>query len=105
MSERIKDLVWGLPWYMYVLLGVAIVLLIVSWVMPPAWIIEKSVIVSVGMLLGFGWLYFVTVNIPNFMRAGARIRATKGDASIEITSVEDKDSHHHQHFPQRGEDC
>ena len=54
MSERIKDLVWGLPWYMYVLLGVSIVLLVVSWIMPPAWIIEKSVIVSVSLMLGFG---------------------------------------------------
>ncbi len=94
MSERVKDLVWGLPWYMYLLLGVAIVLLMVSWIMPPAWIIEKSVIVSVSLMLGFGWLYFVTVNIPSFMKAGARIRATKGNASIEITSVDDKKSHY-----------
>ena len=102
MSERIKDLVWGLPWWMYVIFGVSIAMLVVSWIMPPIWVIEKSVIASTGMLLGFGWLYFVTVNIPSFMKAGAKIRATKGDASIEITSVDDKNNHH---FPQRGEDC
>lgn len=87
MPERIKDLVWGLPWWMYVIFGVSIAMLVISWVMPPLWIIEKSVIASTGMLLGFGWLYFVTVNIPSFMRAGAKIRASKGDASIEISST------------------
>lgn len=96
MAERIKDLVWGLPWWMYVVFGVSIAMLVVSWIMPPIWVIEKSVIAATGMLLGFGWLYFVTVNIPSFMKAGAKIRATKGDASIEITSVEDNKHHHRE---------
>lgn len=84
MKDIVKDLIFGMPWYCYVTLFVVIALLITAFFLPPLAIVDSSVLYGGALLLGFSWLMFVTINIPQFIEKGARIRATWGDKKIEI---------------------
>jgi len=86
MKDIVKDLIFGMPWYCYVTLFVVIALLVTAFFLPPLAIIDSSVLYSGALLLGFSWLMFVTINIPQFIEKGAKIRAKWGDKSIEVSS-------------------
>lgn len=64
----------------------AIVLLVVSWVMPPAWIIDKSILAAVGELFGFASLGEVAAAVER----GHGASITHGNTTIEIKK-EDED--------------
>ena len=74
----------GMPWYLYVILLLSIGLLIASFVVPPLGTISPTVLQGIAIILGGTWLLYTTANIPAFIAAGAKIRATYGNASIEI---------------------
>lgn len=84
MAEFISDIFKGMPWYLYLILLLAIGLLIASFIIPPLGIIDPSVIKATALIMGGTWLFYVTVNIPVFLSAGAKIKASYGDATIEI---------------------
>lgn len=84
MSELVKDFWLGMPPGLYAVLIIAIGLLIASFVLPPLGIVEVSAIQSAALIIGGAWLLYVTANIPRFVESGAKIKATYGNASIEI---------------------
>lgn len=84
MRELIKDAVTGMPWYMHAILWVCVVLVVAGFLVPPIGVIDSSVLTAVGEILGGAWLFFLTASIPTYIEKGATIRASKGDASIEI---------------------
>ena len=84
MSEFVKDFWLGMPVGLYVVLMVAILLLIASFVLPPLGIVEVSALKAAALIIGGAWLLYVTANIPRFVESGAKIKATYGNASIEI---------------------
>lgn len=84
MAEVIKDMWAGMPWYLYVILLLSIGLLIASFVVPPLGTISPTVLQGIAIILGGTWLLYTTANIPVFIATGAKIRATYGNASIEI---------------------
>ena len=81
MAEDIKDLFVGMPWYMYVLLVLSFGLMVASFILPPTGAIAPSVLQGVAELLGFGWLFYLTANVPVFIQRGAKIRASYGNAN------------------------
>lgn len=95
MKEIVKDLIFGMPWYSYVTLFFVIAMTTTAFFLPPIAIVDKSILYTGALLLGFNWLMFVTINIPTFIEKGARIRATWGDKKIEIgkeNKFENKDT-------------
>lgn len=72
----------------FITLTVSVILLIVSWVMPPAWMIDSSVIAAVGELFAFGALGEVAAAIERGMNA----KVTKGDVSLEVSKSEEPQS-------------
>lgn len=84
MAEVVKDFWAGMPWGMYLILIIAICLVIASWAVPPLGIISKSALQGVALILGGSWLFYVTCNIPVILASGAKIRASYGNAKIEI---------------------
>ena len=84
MAEMVKDFWRGMPWYLYVLLILAFGLLVASFILPPTGVIAPSVLQGVSIFLGFGWLLYTTANIPTFIESGAKIKASYGNAHIEI---------------------
>lgn len=84
MAEIIGDFWRGMPWYLYVILILCFGLLVASFVVPPLGTISPSVLQGIAEILGFTWLLYTTANIPIFIEKGAKIKASYGNASIEI---------------------
>ena len=66
------------------LTAVSVVLLVVSWIMPPPWEIHDSVIKGVAELFGFAALTQVVPAIES----GRSVKIHKGDTDIEIEGRE-----------------
>ena len=90
MAQDIKNLFAGIPWYMYLILILVFGLFVASFFLPPLGIIHPSVLQAGAIILGFCWLFYVSVNIPNFIQRGAHIKASYGNANITIGN-EDED--------------
>lgn len=84
MAQNIKNLFVGMPWYMYLILILVFGLYVASWVVPPIGIISASALQGGAIILGFCWLFYVSVNIPTFIQRGAHIKASYGNANITI---------------------
>lgn len=84
MAEIVRDFWAGMPWGMYIILLIAVALTIASWAVPPLGVISKSALQGVALILGGSWLFYVTCNIPSILASGAKIRASYGNAQIEI---------------------
>lgn len=93
MAEIVKDIWVGMPWYLYLILLLAAGLLIASFIVPPLGTISPSVLQGAALIIGGTWLFYTTVNIPNFIMAGAKIRASYGKAKLEIGDGKSEDSH------------
>lgn len=84
MSELVKDFFVGMPWYLYLILILSFGLMVASFIVPPLGTISPTVLQGVALILGFTWLLYTTANIPTFIERGAKIKASYGNAQIEI---------------------
>ena len=84
MAELIGDFWRGMPWYLYVILILCFGLLVASFIVPPLGTITPGVLQGIAEIMGFTWLLYTTANLPVFIEKGAKIKASYGNASIEI---------------------
>ncbi len=84
MADLVKDVIVGMPWYLYLIILLVFGLFVASFIIPPLGVISPSVLQGGAIILGFTWLFYVTVNIPIFITRGAKIRASYGNANLEI---------------------
>ena len=84
MAEIVKDFWFGMPVGLYVILILAIGLGVAGFIVPPLGVISGTVLKGMALILGATWLFYVTANIPTILASGAKIRASYGDAQIEI---------------------
>lgn len=91
MSDLVKDTFVGMPWYLYCIIILSFGLMVASFIVPPLGAINPTVLQGVAIILGFTWLLYTTVNIPVFISRGAKIRASYGDAKLEIAKHQEKE--------------
>lgn len=91
MAEIVKEAFVGMPWYLYLILILAIALIAAGFLVPPMGVIDGSVLKAVGLILGGTWLLYTTANIPNFIQSGARIKASYGNAELTIGKNKNKE--------------
>ena len=84
MSELVKDFFLGMPVGLYIILILTFGLLVASWIVPPLGAIAPSALQGAALILGATWLFYVTAHIPEFIEKGAKIKASVGNATIEI---------------------
>lgn len=84
MAELVGDMFRGMPWYLFLVIILAFGLLIASFIVPPLGAISPSVLQGIAIILGGTWLLYTTANIPVFIERGAKIKASYGNAQIEI---------------------
>ena len=89
MAEVVKDFFLGMPVGLYIILILVFGLIIASWVAPPLGVISASALQGSALVLGATWLFYVTAHIPEFIEKGAKIKASVGNASIEIGRKKD----------------
>lgn len=71
----------------FICLIASVLLIGVSFVTPPMWIIDASVIAAVGELFGFASLGEIVAAIER----GKTAKISKGNISLSIENKEDKD--------------
>ena len=74
----------GMPWYLFLVIIFAFGLLVASFIVPPLGTVSPGVLQGIAIIMGFTWLLYTTANIPEFIERGAKIKASYGDAQIEI---------------------
>ena len=80
----VKDFFWGMPIALYLILFLSIGIGIAGFIVPPLGAISGSLLKFIALILGATWLFYVTVHIPEFIERGAKIKASVGNAQIEI---------------------
>lgn len=95
MADVVKDFFLGMPVGMYVIIILAFILLCVSFAIPPVGVISSSSLQGAALILGATWLFYVTSHIPQILASGAKIKASYGNAQIEIGRKKDgKEAEH-----------
>lgn len=84
MAEVIKEFWAGMPLGLYIILILAFLLLVASWIVPPLGVIAPSALQGAALILGAAWLFYTTTHIPQILSSGAKIKASYGNANIEI---------------------
>ena len=84
MTEFMGNLFRGMPWYLFLVIIFAFGLLVASFIVPPLGTVSPGVLQGIAIIMGFTWLLYTTANIPEFIERGAKIKASYGDAQIEI---------------------
>lgn len=84
MAEIVKDFWWGMPIGLYLILFLSIGIGVAGFCVPPMGAISGSVLKFIALILGASWLFYTTVHIPEFIERGAKIKASVGNAQIEI---------------------
>lgn len=84
MADTVKCFFIGMPLGLYIILILCFILLVASWIAPPLAAITPSALQGIALILGATWLFYVTSHIPDFIEKGAKIRASVGNATIEI---------------------
>ena len=69
---------WNIPFF--ILGGIALILLIISWIAPPPMQVHESVLQAVAEIFGFASLWAIAIAIEK--GTGASLR--KGDVELEI---------------------
>ena len=96
MAEVIKDFWLGLPVGMYVILVLAFGLGVAGFIVPPLGIISGSVLKAMALILGAAWLYYVTAHLPEIIASGAKIKASYGNAQIEIGRKKEEEENNNE---------
>lgn len=73
MKER-KDIAF------IITLGIAIVLFVAGFIVPPTGVIDGSVLTASGILLGFYGLH----QVPTALKAGKEIKVQHGETSVSV---------------------
>lgn len=84
MADTVKCFFIGMPLGLYIILILSFILLVASWIAPPLAAITPSALQGIALILGATWLFYVTAHIPDFIEKGAKIKASVGNATIEI---------------------
>lgn len=88
--EKVKDYFNAAPKWsrisFWTLLGVSVILVVASFLIPPKGVIDPSVLAAVGEIMGFGSLGLGFECIF----CGMDVKMSKGDTTIEVNSIETK---------------
>lgn len=96
MAEVIRDFWLGLPIGMYIILVLTFGLGVAGFIVPPLGIINGSVLKAMALILGAAWLYYVTAHLPEIIASGAKIKASYGNAQIEIGRKKEEEENNNE---------
>ncbi len=71
-------------WYEHAAMLVSIVLMIASFLVPPTGVIDGSVLMGIGEIMAGAAVLSFLGNLPDYIKAGAKAKISKGDLNLEI---------------------
>ena len=91
MSKEVVDCIKR-HWFEPASMLVSIFLLVGSFFVPPMAIIDSSILAGVGELLGGAAVLSFLSNLPEYIKAGASAKLSKGDLNLELKGNGDQDN-------------
>lgn len=88
MSEEVVKCIKR-HWYEHAAMLVSIVLMIASFLVPPTGVINDSVLKGVAEIGAMAAVLSFLGNLPEYLRAGAKAKISKGDLNLEINGKDD----------------
>lgn len=82
MAKIIK----AIDWYIHATMIVSIILIVISFFLPPQGDVSKTAMEAVGELGIMATIFTFLARLPEYIKAGATARITKGNTTLEITS-------------------
>ena len=79
-------------WYEHAAMIVSIILMILSFIVPPTGIIDGSVLMGVGELIAGAAILSFLSNLPDYIKAGATAKISKGDLNLELKAKGDQEN-------------
>lgn len=76
----------------FICLFVSVGLIIAGFCCPPLGIIDNSVLISIGLLLGFYVIHDIPLIVKTIKDTNASIKLQHGDSSIEISSSDNNET-------------
>lgn len=73
-------------WYEHAAMLVSIILMIASFLVPPTGVIDGSVLMGIGEIGAMAAVLSFLGNLPEYLRAGAKAKISKGDLGIEFNA-------------------
>lgn len=88
LKENAKLAAKGAPWYMHASMIASIVLIVVSFFIPPYAVVDSSVLAATGELMGGATLMNFVANVPAYLEAGVKAKISHGATSISVAADE-----------------
>ena len=85
MSEEVVKCIKR-HWYEHAAMLVSIVLMIASFLVPPTGVIDGSVLMGIGEIGAMAAVLSFLGNLPEYLRAGAKAKISKGDLNLEFNA-------------------
>ena len=91
MSEEVVKCIKR-HWFEPASMLVSIFLLVGSFFVPPMAIIDSSILAGVGEILAGAAVLSFLSNLPEYIKAGASAKLSKGDLNLELKGNGDQDN-------------
>lgn len=91
MSEEVVKCIKR-HWFEPASMLVSIFLLVGSFFVPPMAIIDSSILAGVGEILAGAAVLSFLSNLPEYIKAGASAKLSKGDLNLELKGKGDQDN-------------
>lgn len=89
MSKEIVECVKR-HWYEHAAMIVSILLMIGSFLVPPTGIIDGSCLMGAGELMAGAAVLSFLSNLPDYIKAGATAKISKGDLNLELNAKKEE---------------
>lgn len=80
MAETLKQV----PWYIYAVILASIGLMVAGFIVPPAGVIDGSVLKAIGEIMAGSAVLEVVIKLPQYIEAGVKAKIEHGDTTITI---------------------
>lgn len=91
MSKEVKECIKR-HWYEHAAMIVSILLMVGSFFVPPQGVIDSSILLGAGELIAGAAILSFLSNLPDYIKAGATAKISKGDLNLELKGKGDQDN-------------
>lgn len=85
-----REFIKSIDWLVKVGFLTSLALIVASFIIPPAGIVDASVLAGVGEIEGFATVIAFLYKLPDYIKAGVNAKLTHGTTSIELTGEDNQ---------------
>ena len=85
-----KKILHTVDWYVQVGFLVSLIMIVAGFIIPPAGVVDGSVLVAFGEVNGFAALFVFLFKLPEYIEKGMTAHFKKGDIEVTVGADEDE---------------